>query len=240
MTEKPANHWAPAIAADSKGNVTWPGTATRTAITTSSCGDSTAASRSRSFPSPHCEAYETRASLAVDRQDRVWIAYELGGPNWGKDFGRVVPKSAPPATEATARRAADGVGIPLYNPAGGGEVLCRRAAATAGRRSGRGLGRVAAAQEFRPAGGRPPTGGCGSCSAIIRCPAAARETWAEYAMSYDGKAWSKPRMLADSDDMLDNRPAVVPFGADGVMAVYQQRLAAAGREQHGRRAAACR
>ena len=39
-------------------------------------------------------------------------------------------------------------------------------------------------------------------------------------MSYDGQAWSKPRMLADSDNILDNRPALVPFGSDGVLAVY--------------------
>ena len=37
--------------------------------------------------------YETRVSLAVDGQDRVWIGYEQGGPNWGKDFGRMVPVS---------------------------------------------------------------------------------------------------------------------------------------------------
>ena len=51
-------------------------------------------------------------------------------------------------------------------------------------------------------------------------PGGLRETWAEYAMSFDGKAWSKPRMLADSDGILDNRPALAPCGADGVMAVY--------------------
>ena len=48
----------------------------------------------RSFPIGTLKAFEARPSLAVDPQDRVWIAYEMGGPNWGKDFGRVVPKSA--------------------------------------------------------------------------------------------------------------------------------------------------
>ena len=38
--------------------------------------------------------YETRVSLAVDGQDRVWIGYEQGGANWGKDFGMMVPQSA--------------------------------------------------------------------------------------------------------------------------------------------------
>ena len=51
-------------------------------------------------------------------------------------------------------------------------------------------------------------------------PGGMRETWAEYAMSFDGRAWSKPRMLADSDGILDNRPALAPYGPDGVLAVY--------------------
>jgi hypothetical protein len=51
-------------------------------------------------------------------------------------------------------------------------------------------------------------------------PGGVRETWAEYATSLDGKAWSKPRMLANSDNILDNRPALAPYGPDGVLAVY--------------------
>ncbi len=72
--------------------------------------------------------YETRVSLAVDGQDRVWIGYEQGGANWGKDFGKVVPV-ATGRTDVKAIAAAaaaynagvgrrttcgDGVGIPLY------------------------------------------------------------------------------------------------------------------------------
>ena len=51
-------------------------------------------------------------------------------------------------------------------------------------------------------------------------PGAPARTWAEYAMSLNGSAWSRPRMLADSDGILDNRPALAPFGPDSVMAVY--------------------
>ena len=31
--------------------------------------------------------FEARSSLAYDPQNRLWIAYEVSGPKWGKDFG---------------------------------------------------------------------------------------------------------------------------------------------------------
>ena len=31
--------------------------------------------------------FEARSSLAYDPQNRLWIAYEVSGPRWGKDFG---------------------------------------------------------------------------------------------------------------------------------------------------------
>ena len=39
--------------------------------------------------------FEARVSLAVDRRDRLWIAYQEGGPNWGKDFGTGVYEGNP-------------------------------------------------------------------------------------------------------------------------------------------------
>ncbi len=39
-------------------------------------------------------------------------------------------------------------------------------------------------------------------------------------MSYDGKEWTKPQMLSNSDGILDNRPAIVPHGPSGALAIY--------------------
>ncbi len=39
-------------------------------------------------------------------------------------------------------------------------------------------------------------------------------------MSYDGKEWTKPEMLSNSDGILDNRPAIVPHGPSGALAIY--------------------
>ena len=52
------------------------------------------------------------------RQDRVWIAYELGGPNWGKDYGRVVPASAPVGGKAKPRRSRIGHAVRPRRPGG--------------------------------------------------------------------------------------------------------------------------
>jgi hypothetical protein len=45
------------------------------------------------------------------------------------------------------------------------------------------------------------------------------EVWNSYATRYDGKQWSAPRRLPASANLIDNRPALLPWG-DGVLAVY--------------------
>ena len=44
------------------------------------------------------EFFEARPSVAVDREGRIWVAYETGEMNWGKDQGTtVLPRPAPGA-----------------------------------------------------------------------------------------------------------------------------------------------
>jgi hypothetical protein len=215
VTANAANHWDPAIAADSKGNVY---------VAWDSYENGNYDVFMRRFQGTRPEPviavaatskYETRASLAVDYQDRVWIAYEQGGVNWGKDFGAVVPKSA----NFKQGEGADGLGIPLYNAR---RVVVKCYAE----------GRVQMPADPAVAWGELPhpksfarlaLAADGRLWLLFRhhpLPSGARETWAEYAMSYDGRVWGPPQMLPDSDNLLDNRPAVVPFGRDGMMAVY--------------------
>ena len=226
VTDKPANHWAPAIAADSKGNVyvAWD--------SYENCNYDVFLRRFHNgeaepiVPVGTLKAFEARPSIAVDPQDRVWIAYEMGGPNWGKDFGRMAPKSAPPANAGAGggalgrRLPGDGVGIPLY--------LNRRVMLKCYADGRLQQPQASPAVELdnlpRPKSfARVMTAADGRLWLLFRhhpLPGGLRETWAEYAMTYDGKAWSQPRMLANSDGILDNRPALAPFGPDGVLAVY--------------------
>ncbi|HLK57262.1 MAG TPA: hypothetical protein VKU00_11890, partial [Chthonomonadaceae bacterium] len=40
--------------------------------------------------------FEARPSLACDDQNRVWVAYEVGSPEWGKDYGYLVQNQGNP------------------------------------------------------------------------------------------------------------------------------------------------
>src|SRR5262249_30147439 len=45
------------------------------------------------------------------------------------------------------------------------------------------------------------------------------EAWHSSALRYDGKKWSAPRRLSNSANLLDNRPALVPYDK-GVLTVF--------------------
>ena len=218
VTEKPANHWAPAIAADGKGNVY---------VAWDSYENGNYDVFLRRFHNGEAEpvvpvgtlkAFEARPSITVDPHDRVWIAYEMGGPNWGKDFGRMVPQSATssdpmPRTgrpTARGRTGGDSLGIPLYQNR---RIVVKCYA------DGRLQQPAANSATEMDALPRPKsfarlmTAADGRLWLLFRhhpLPGGMRETWAEYAMSFDGQTWSKPWMLADSDGILDNRPALRP------------------------------
>ena len=175
------------------------------------------------IPVATTSSYETRVSLAVDRQDRVWIGYEQGGPNWGKDFGRMVPESA--GNEAKTRLGTGGrrrrrVGIPLYN---GRRVVVKCYAD--GRLQQPAADPASAWDELpRPKSfARLAVAGDGRVWLLFRhhpLPSGARETGPSMPCPTTAGPGASPAMLADSDNLLDNRPAVVPFGPDGVLAVY--------------------
>jgi hypothetical protein len=241
VTDNLANHWDPAIAADSKGNVyvAWDGYGNKNY-------DVFLREFKQGRPEPTVPVattsnYESRASLAVDRQDRVWIGYELGGPNWGKDFGKMVPVSAPVAGKGKAMAqnpplydpgsgrpvvGGDGEGIPLYS---GRTVIVKCYAEGRLMRPAADPGTVLNPLPRPKSFARVAIGGDGRLWLLFRhhpLQGGAGENWAEFAMSYDGRAWGAPRMLADSDNLLDNRPALLPLGSDGLLAVYSsdQRL----------------
>ena len=210
VTANPANHWDPAIAADSKGNV-------YVAWDSYENGNYDVFMQRFQGPEPQglipvatTSDYETRVSLAVDGQDRVWIGYEQGGSNWGKDYGRMVPvatgKTSPAEIAAAGAEynagqgrpvtPGNGVGIPLYAAR---RVMVKCYAD--GRMQQPAADPSSAWSELtRPKSfARMAVAGDGRLWLLFRhhpLPTGVRETWAEYAMSYDGKAWGAPRRLA--------------------------------------------
>ena len=96
VTDRGANEWDPAVAIDSAGTA-WVAydsykngnynvylTGVRNGL---AAGPEIAIAETARF--------EARATVAVDRQDRVWVAYEAGGAGWGKDTGYKIRKRQP-------------------------------------------------------------------------------------------------------------------------------------------------
>lgn len=206
-----ANDWTPAITADSRGQV-------YVAWDTYGKGNYdvhvyTVGKNERdgkTFIAADKPHFEARPSIVCDSKDRLWIAYEVGDEQWGKDF-------------ATAQFKRIGFtknpGFGLYNHRTI-KVKClvdgkwmlptgdvQQAFVTLKRNKS--LPRLCVAKDdsiwlfFRH---HPRPGGAG-------------ETWSSFATRYDGKSWSSPLILSRSSNLLDNRPGVVQFG-EGVLTVY--------------------
>ena len=96
VSDSPRNDWEPAVAADSKGNVT-------VAWDTYDKGRYDVRMRRivNGEPGPVVEVaaterLEQRPDLAVDGNDSVWVSYEYGRVNWAKDQGRLDPVGTAP------------------------------------------------------------------------------------------------------------------------------------------------
>ncbi len=99
VTNRPANDWEPAVAIDSQGNA-W------VAYDSYKDGDYDVFLRRVADGTVQGEEiavaatprFEARATVTVDSANRVWVAWEAGRPNWGKDQGYVIrdrPSGAP-------------------------------------------------------------------------------------------------------------------------------------------------
>ena len=93
VSSDPANDWEPALAAVPGGGVTivWD---------TYARGNYDVVARTwrdgrlgPQFPIAQSGAFESRASAQYDRQGRLWVAWDEGDWNWGKDYGYEIPES---------------------------------------------------------------------------------------------------------------------------------------------------
>ena len=88
ITGRPANDWEPAVAIDSSGTV-W---VAYDSYVNGNYDVFLTGVRDGEITVPELAVaatgrYEAKATVAVDRADRVWVAWESGGANWGKDTG---------------------------------------------------------------------------------------------------------------------------------------------------------
>ena len=91
VTNRAANDWEPAVALDSAGTAWTVYDSYRNGnydvFLTPVRGGQVQGPEIAVTATPR---FETRATVAVDTRDRVWVAWESGRPNWGKDFGYLV------------------------------------------------------------------------------------------------------------------------------------------------------
>ncbi len=96
MTDATANEWEPAVACDAKGGVA-------IAWDTYGKGDYdvylSRRGSSGDFEKPQAVAasllFEVRPTMAYDKAGKLWIAWEVSGDEWGKDFGGLKKKGIP-------------------------------------------------------------------------------------------------------------------------------------------------
>ena len=96
VTGRPVNDWEPAVAFDSSGTV-W---VAYDSYKNGNYDVYLAGVRDGKVAVPEMAIaesplFEARASVAVDGEDRVWVAWESGGANWGKDTGYTILQDQP-------------------------------------------------------------------------------------------------------------------------------------------------
>ncbi len=209
---KTANEWSPSIAADSKGNLF-------VVFDTYEAGNYDVRLWVISEVEPNTKQvsvvtnsplFEASASVACDLQDRVWIAWEERGENWGKDTG------------AYYRDKGGNPGTTLYNAGARVRIACWQngqllypadvtQGLPMGLRNFNSYPRLAVDRSGRVwlsfrhrEGWRGPAG----------------TYWQSYLTSYDGNRWTTPVPVIYSDNLLDNRPALVGLTTGHLLIVY--------------------
>jgi hypothetical protein len=237
------NEWDPAIAADKTGRIAVAWDSYRNGNF-----DVYARTWSNSWgaetPIAASARYEAYPSIAFDPKGRLWVAYEEGGEGWGHDFGAYAsPGIALYKARAVRLRALepdgrlvtiqspidkDLVGIPSARPDVTGSQLDGEP------RDPDTQSALTRKPDQAPEGGAQTTAkntlprltidDSGRISIAFRTAhpvwwSPIGTVWSEYVISFDGKQWSKPIFLDHTDNLLDNRPAVLSTAAGKLLIV---------------------
>ncbi len=210
VSNHPANDWSPALAFGPDGPVV--------AFDTYRNGsyDVLLARVSASgpiscTPVANSTRFEARPSLAVDAKGRAWVAYEERDDNWGKDFGNlpeVKGASLYHASIVKVRCVEGSKVLDVADPVAGMPPQDQRFNA---------FPRLALDASGHPwLLYRHRQEAIWGNNAVMVVGA----VWVEYATMLSGRAWTAPEPLPRSDNMLDNRPALVARPDGGLLAFY--------------------
>lgn len=245
VSTSPASDWDPAIAAASNGEVaiSWD---------TYDKGDYDVYVRRVRFsnqigmdapiPIAATANFEARSSLAYDPQNRLWIAYEVAGSRWGKDFGAYDTTGIPLYSGHTIQVRCL-IGNDLYsttddvaNTLPGAPANELFLASTPGpfplqpdptlsqkRQPNGGIGPPAGPKNSFPRLATDPDGtvylafrepaGGGLSSSRATGGISVGSIWVSAMVYFDGNQWHGPGVLGDSDAVGDNRPSILPLSS---------------------------
>jgi hypothetical protein len=216
-TAGPGRVWQPALSAGPNGEVAAAGDCYRDGdydvlLTTDTGG------KPAELAVASSASFEARPALAYDGRGRLWVAYEYGPENWGKDFGPFDEGDGNPLYFNRTVRVACVQDGKLMRPAaelpGMGQRDKLEVAMTAIERNTRyshpqvgvdGKGRVwlTYLQKF----GNRATTRLGSY-------------WLVVARRLEGDRWSDPIEVHHSDGMMDARPVLLPHPAGGLRVIH--------------------
>jgi len=213
VADSPANEWTPAIVASAQGQVA-------IAWDTYAKGDYDVYCRvwlngqlGETIPIAATRRAEMRPSVTYDLQGRLWVAYEDSPEKWGKDQGALVRKgvglyrnrSVAVRVWAQGRlwRPADDPIYAFYPWARQRKARPRPARLALPRLATDASGRIWLAVRAPQMGQRVPVG----------------TAWFEHLAWYAGGRWSREILCPGTDNILDNRPALVPQPSGGLLVV---------------------
>lgn len=243
LSNSNANEWNPTIAADNSGRVSvaWDSYRNgnydiymRTAINGTWGAETAAVASSR---------YEAYPSAAYDGSGRLWVAYEEGGDRFGKDFGaydtnglalyqgraiRVIGfsregEAVRPAADLSS--AVPGVAnLKIDNPARQSDSdkwLSVDPTLAKTRDKARAARNMQAPRNTSP---RLTVDASGRMWLAYRSNQPIwwnpiGTVWSEYVASFDGSKWVGPVFLTHTDNLLDNRPALVSTRAGELVVI---------------------
>ncbi|HEV2295518.1 MAG TPA: hypothetical protein VGR35_16835, partial [Tepidisphaeraceae bacterium] len=218
VSSAPGNEWEPAVAADANGNVA-------VAWDTYAKGDYDVYLARRggdgkfAQPQPVAAtlAFEVRPSLAYDAQGKLWIAWEESGDHWGKDFGALKKEGIP--LYLTGRSLAMKVlgedGQQWHSAPDVMEAMPERSGPQRRARAAAATGPAGARGAIAPCFPRLATDPAGNVWLAFRGKPGMNwrvpvgSVWFEYVTRLEGDAWTDAVYVPRSNNILDNRPAVI-------------------------------
>jgi hypothetical protein len=225
VSDAPANQWTPAIAASSDDQVA-------IAWDTYENGNYDVYARiwakgqfGQCIPIATSPRAEMRPSATFDHAARLWVAYENSPEKWGKDWGALEKEGVPlyqGRSVAVRVWAKSQLWQPADNPVNAFFPWLR----TQKRQM----------QNPRLAVPRLTTDASGRVWLAVRSPRLGTRlgvgtAWFEHAAWYEGDRWSNEIICPGTDNLLDNRPALVPLRSGELLLLTSSdgRFATAGR-----------